>query len=823
MLVALMGLTAFSPPRQPTSSPVTIDAVFPGYDSYFRENDWMPLLVRISNHGSDMVGRLVVRPETSGSAVTNTYSVPITLPAGSDKSAFIYITARSLAQTLRVEFLDNEDLVYASSDVAVRPVLPQDLLYAVITTSTAGSIDLSGVTLGDSKAFQANWQVENIPDKPDALAALDLLMFTDVDSGPLTPDQRQAISSWVAAGGHLIVTGGPNWQATAAGLTDLLPLIPKGNQTIKDVSSLSALTGQNQTLPGEALVATGDLQPNALILAQADNIPLIARRFYGAGTVDYLALDPNTTPLRGWKGLNDLWFTLGTTVNPRPSWSRGFNDWDEATNAIQTLPGVNLLPQVLALCFFLGAYIALVGPVNYLILARFNRREWAWVTIPVLIVVFSVAAYVFGFNLRGNEVTLSELSVVQSWHDLDQARIDQLVGLLSPRRANYSLAVTDSRLLRPVPQSALGGLFANSPTESNTDIRQTNVFNANNFPVDASFIASFSASGALLKPAISGRATLTYAPDGKMQNIRGSVRNDSDQTLSDPVILVRGYALRLDKPLKPGDVATFQHDEVLLSGEGQAAPAALEAPFDVTNSITYGFRASSQLNTDQTATDILGEDVFDALARNRAFPTTTEQQEAERRQSFLRSFILDQFGSTSRGNRAYLVGWSDSNPAAFEVQGANWHTQDTTLYIVDLQVDFTPPAQTVTVSADQFMWVTKQRSGLASFNGPSRIRLTPGDEVIFRFTPLPNAVLSRVNEVALLFDQASTFRRIPLQIWDWQAQSWVDIETDQERFTISSPAKYLGPQNSVQIRLYLDAAGGYLDIGSIAVEETGRF
>jgi hypothetical protein len=170
-----------------------------------------------------------------------------------------------------------------------------------------------------------------------------------------------------------------------------------------------------------------------------------------------------------------------------------------------------------------------------------------------------------------------------------------------------------------------------------------------------------------------------------------------------------------------------------------------------------------------------------------------------------------------------LVGWSDSNPAAFEVQGANWHTQDTTLYIVDLQVDFTPPAQTVTVSADQFMWVTKQRSGLASFNGPSRIRLTPGDEVIFRFTPLPNAVLSRVNEVALLFDQASTFRRIPLQIWDWQAQSWVDIETDQERFTISSPAKYLGPQNSVQIRLYLDAAGGYLDIGSIAVEETGRF
>ena len=37
-----------------------------------------------------------------------------------------------------------------------------------------------------------------------------------------------------------------------------------------------------------------------------------------------------------------------------------------------------------------SGYIVLVGPVNYLVLRWLDRREWAWVTVPVLIAVFTV-------------------------------------------------------------------------------------------------------------------------------------------------------------------------------------------------------------------------------------------------------------------------------------------------------------------------------------------------------------------------------------------------------------------------------------------------
>ena len=58
----------------------------------------------------------------------------------------------------------------------------------------------------------------------------------------------------------------------------------------------------------------------------------------------------------------------------------------------------------------LGAYILLIGPINYLVLKRLDRREWAWVTMPVLIVVFAVGAYGFGSLLRGQRASSSTRS-----------------------------------------------------------------------------------------------------------------------------------------------------------------------------------------------------------------------------------------------------------------------------------------------------------------------------------------------------------------------------------------------------------------------------
>src|SRR5512145_1557201 len=68
-----------------------------GYDGLFRENQWLPVYIQASNDGPAVEGRLLGRPETSGNALANTYSLPISLPEGARKGAVLYIAARSFA------------------------------------------------------------------------------------------------------------------------------------------------------------------------------------------------------------------------------------------------------------------------------------------------------------------------------------------------------------------------------------------------------------------------------------------------------------------------------------------------------------------------------------------------------------------------------------------------------------------------------------------------------------------------------------------------------------------------------------------------------
>lgn len=817
----ILALAAFAPPQQNDLITLSVSA---GFNGSFREDEWMPVYIQVKNDGDNVEGRLVVRPETSNGAVNSAFSLPISLPSGSSKAAFLYITAQSFASEIRVELINQDGVVVAARPVTVRSVLPRDQLHVVVTQSATGVIDLTGVHDGGYNAFQATWTIANIPDRSAALSAVDMMIFNDIDTGTLSTGQSQAIKDWVAEGGHLLVTGGPSWQSTAAGLTELLPLTPSTSTSLDSLSALSDwLRSTDGDLTGSAVVATGTLSPDAdVLVSTSDDLPLLARRSFGAGTVDYLVADPNTQPLRGWGGLTPLWLTLATTVNAQPPWSHGFTSWETANDAVNILPGVDLLPDILPLCGFLAIYIALIGPLNYLVLNRLNRREWAWVTIPLFIIIFSALAWAVGFNLRGNEVTLSRLSVIESWPDADHARVQELVGLLSPRRAQYSLSLTDNSFLHPIPLVNQSGSLFGSNLQVSTDIQQTDVFRAADFPVDASFIAPFHAITSVVKPEIDGQATLFYDNDSGLQIMRGSVTNGSEQTLQDPVILVRGQALALGKPLAPGAVEPF---EITLPGEGLPSPSPLS--YDTTGFTSVYFRSSRyQNNVPQTVKDILGEQLDDRRSYYPpAFGASTGDQETYRRQLFLASFIQDSYNIlTGRGDHAYLVGWTNQSPLGVTLDGGSWKSLDTSLYLVQLAVDFTPPAGEVLVSSDQFTWMVQTRS---MFNDVAPVDLVfqPGDEVTFRYTPLPDVVLGSVNELLVYVDRGeNTTRTLPLYLWNWENGDWEQMEiSSSNRLVVRSPERFLGPQNAVQIRIVADEIGGYPRFDDLSIEQRGQF
>jgi hypothetical protein len=798
---------------------LTLDA---GFEGNYRADQWTPVLAQVENTGPDMEGRLVIRPETSVNAVSNTYSLPLSMPQGSRKSAFLYITLTGLADQIRLEYIRDDGVVAAFVDAPVRPARPRDRLHVVVTQSVAGSVDLSGVHDAGYSGVQANWTLDNIPDRTQGLGSVNTLFFSDVDTSALTSAQQEAIRDWVIGGGQLIVIGGAAWQATSAGLGDLLPFTPEGSLTMPDASALGDWLRQpGDELAAEGIVAAGELKPGASVLVQQGEQPLLIRGTLGAGTIDYLALDPGTAPLRGWSGLDDLWMTIATTTDSQPPWNPGLgSSWTGVQAAVNVLPGVNLLPDVLPLCGFLAAYILLIGPVNYLVLNRLNRRELAWVTMPIFIIIFSALAWVVGFNLRGNEVTVSRLAVIESWPNTDRARVQQVVGLLSPRRARYDLTVGDDTFLRPIPRLEQQGLLGTA-ADSNTEINQTEQFQARDFPVDASFIAPFIASSMIDQPDVTGSATLfTEGVDGQ-QIMRGSVRNGLEVPLENPVVLVRGVALGLTARLEPGQVWPF---ELTLSGQDYPSPAPIAFATGEFASVFSRSFAYYNFAQSRTVSDIFGLDRDEGRFLQ---PDLNDPagEELYRRRQFVTALAQDASDIfTSRGNHAYLVAWSSQAPLEVSLTGTTGRTIDTTLYLVKLAVEIEAPTERTLITADQFTWTVLERSSLADLV-PAGMRMQSGDSVAFGFTPLPQSVLAEVDELAILLDRSSNaVRSVPVQIWNFARERWDTVQvTGGRRYLVPRPTEYLGAQNSVRLRLNADDIGSFSTIQDIAVEQRGSF
>mgnify|MGYP002713082289 CR=1 FL=1 len=832
-----------------------------GYGGFYRPDYWTPLRVTIENRGAGVRGRVVVRPETSAGGLSNAYSLPVDLPPQTGGNPivltdFLYAVLDGGDTTLRVELLNDDGNSLASRDVSLRDLGARDALYVVLSESTnlSNPITLDETHAAGYEAFTIYWQLDNLPDRAGGLDAVNAVVFNDIDTSALDDtdavlgtsgiqeiEQKAALRSWILGGGHLIATGGIGWETTASGLRDLLPIDPQDFNTAEGLTTMARFAADYETrLDGEYFLVSGDVTGDVL-LANDTGDPLIVRRNYGNGTVDYLTVDPNSTPLVNWDQRDSLWFTLLTSAQTRPNWSYGFSQWNEAVTAMEILPGVDLLPAVMTLVGFLVAYVVLIGPVNYIILNRLNRRGYAWITIPVLIGIFSYLAFQVGFDIRGSDVLLSRLSVVQTWEDSEQAQVHQLVGLLAPRRGEYTLSVDDgftrdnasndplgdTRLLRPVGRETTIGSFTESRTA--IEIQEGASFSAVDFPVDASFIAGFSTTGALSRPDIGGLVTVDLSPraENEMLRMRGSVRNDSDITLHDPVILARGVMLTLNETLLPGDQIPFDTDTRQTNIQEPALPANLEYARDDDEYLAYitGGVPRASRPTSFTYDNVAAILRFSSVnARvNYGLELEDESDEYRRRRAFLWSFVVDQYGSTGRGNSVYLVGWADESPYRETVPGETTGTIDTTLYIIELDVQLDIPRRVAAVvTEDQFSWVSISRTDAPNI-GITRIDVDPSADIAFRFTPQPGAILNQVNEMDIIYNRSDSRVSGNFELWNWEAGEWELFRITADRITIDDPARFLGPLNAVQVRATPRADGGNLTVVRIGVEQRGSF
>lgn len=699
-LLATLALLLAAVPVHAASS-VSIEAR-PLLGGRYEVGGWAAIAVTLVNEGEPTEGYLEAEGEHS---LVRRF---VEMPAGAHKQVTLYVAPEAFQRRITVRYEERNGTVEATVEVRV---FEQTGDRVAIVGDGAGTLrpQLPTAT-GSGSPEPISIGVADIPDRLEPLRGLSGIVWAG-DSSSLTEDQRRSIASWVAEGGQLVVVGGPDWQARTDAFADLLPLESLTAVDGVALDSLADWAGGGQPPVATATVSSGAPRPDArqLVLDGAGNT-LVSMRDVGAGRVILVGPDLASEPFRGWTDGPALW---GRLLPSDAVWEQYFGSGmpprEEMANAMSqalgNLPSLEV-PPVELLLLVVVAYILLIGPVNYLVLRRLDRRELAWVTAPVLVVLFSATSYGIGSAMKGSSIIVNQVAIIRASTAGSAAHVETYAGVFSPDRSTYDVRVDADALLgvlntanwQPTPQNRADVVVEQGDPSRMRDLA-VGVFGFESVRADA---------------VTDHPATLSVEWQRDGDDLVGEVMNVGDEPLEDVAYISRSGG-EMVGDLAPGESGRFE-----VTGSNFNASSASEQ--------VYGFGG------------------FD--------PTSPEQREVAARRSIIDALVG--YGAfmppgaelPSSGRGPYLIGWSASpGPLPIAVEGVEAQQYAQSVEVITVrptlgtgELSIGPELMSVSLVATE---------GDASVPSPGSILIGQGSAVFDVSLPLEASGMA-VDEVELI-------------------------------------------------------------------------
>jgi hypothetical protein len=691
-----------------------------GYRGYCKVDKWLPVHITVENSGADATVRVQASYKNSVGGQT-VDGMDISLPATSRKEFFLYIMPESFMHGFTVSALDGKKTL-AKVNLNISCASDPTMLFGILTDTPSNYAMLNNVQSMTGTTETVQLKISDLPDLSQGWGTLDVLIISNIDTNTMTTEQKKALKMWLANGGKLFVTGGIQWQSTAAGISDLLPIQPSSTKKVALTALSAYVMDLDNPLQTETILAVGKMQTGANILVEQDGIPLLVENEIGFGKVYYFAADPGLQPLNDWGGMQNIYKHLLAFKSPKPSWAYGAWDIYSASSALSTLPELSL-PSFVYICCWLGLYIVIIAPVNYLVLRRMKRTELSWVTIPVLVIVFTSLAYFSGYAYRGTKPILNRIMLVQGWQGMEKAQVNALIGVYSPTRTTYNVESQGQFLLSPFPS-------INEDLQGNNDWLSLKNDSGNIVPdirVEIGGMQSLGAEGYL--PALSIQHDLTYILSDNIPVLKGSITNTSGYMLKNALLITPSGWEVLDD-VAPNE--TKKINLVLFNSNGASANR---------------YALASALGWDALANDEMEEKLHSA---------------------FFQSVNTSNNNTVNANAGVYLMGWVDgevSVPVGLQNEESN--VTDTLFYINKL----TPAVNTKTGK----LMLTSSVYGWESSLGDTLITSSsnlPSGGYNINFQPSLPVHFSKVNSLTFTIGTNNTPQQIHPMIWNFQTETW---------------------------------------------------
>lgn len=307
------------------------------------------------------------------------------------------------------------------------------------------------------------------PEKSEVIDGFDFILINQYDTALLSDTQVSVLESWVNSGGVLLLGTGINWERVYHGLSEnLKPFTIYDTTDVACDSALESFTGRHSS-DMVLKLAKGDPGFEYIPVADVKTDPGVPTRFFDKDIIAGDAENPLVLKYRKDMG-NIFVFTFDIGAEPFFSWLAKVNFFENVFKYIDNLTvrfyergsgyyisrnnynynskdlqylatefPSDKKPPFLGMLIAIFIYIIIAGPVLYIILKCFDKRDLAWVLIPALSIVFLVGMYLFGFKTRYHSAVVNTASLIEVSGTGNEAMVSSTIAVFNDRRGTLKL------------------------------------------------------------------------------------------------------------------------------------------------------------------------------------------------------------------------------------------------------------------------------------------------------------------------------------------------------------------------------------------------
>lgn len=428
-----------------------------------------------------------------------------------------------------------------------------------------------------------------------------LLVTSDLERiEKLTELQLDALETWVQQGGTLILSTAQQAETLLSPGGKLSRFCPGQFSGLGDCENFNRL--ETFCDSRDQLITAQD-DPLALTLLENVNgrviiddgksrnaNPLLINQAAGLGNIVFATFDLDSPQIMDWKGFSSLVSRLATGsegVSDQQAVKASSRGSSVSHYGYEDLIGQLRVPldqfskvqfvRFALIAALIGLYILCIGPGDYFFLRRLlGKMELTWITFPLVSLVFCGLAIGISRMTRPTTIQLNQLEVIDVDTVNNRVRGTVWTNLYSPRGQTCSLDIApnhelgfeiDSDLIswHGLPGNGLGGMMTTAnPGLLKTSYEESFAVAENGQDVNTQ-IRDLPLQVSSTKPLFSQwwsdtpmeiRSRLNH--NARLQQLRGTVTNPFDFTLTNCRVVFENWAYILDEPFRPGDTFDIQ-------------------------------------------------------------------------------------------------------------------------------------------------------------------------------------------------------------------------------------------------------------------------